>query len=148
MFAIQAREVTQEILDAAPAWTFYGDDWRETNTKDKFRVGRKWNQLGRNVKLSYGQAYPDDTMCYPCVLIKDGWTTRIECPRMPDEAVIEELSAEKVIHRPGLDFLGSWIFYIEAPVFSSKQSVVLFAPTPEHYPRLTCDGVWVWTTRR
>ena len=84
--------------------------------------------------------------CFPVSIAPDGTETRLECPQMPDEPLIEELQDAQVIHRPAPDVLGAWVFC--AAMIDDIRDIAVFAPTPEHYPRMALGGPWVWSTRK
>ena len=157
MFSILVAELTPELLGKAEYWKFFQLDRRQKMMAEALHVSRLdvdtsfrgWNRVLRlQWEADDWLSYDSDVRCFPVSIAPDGTETRLECPQMPDEVKIEELAGANIIHGPGLDVLGAWVFHIEAPIMDPRQSIVIFAPTPEHYPRLALGGSWVWSTRR
>lgn len=89
------------------------------------------------------EVYGQDYRCFPVTLSPDGTEIRLECPRMGDEEEIEGwCDVGGVTNPPTQTNETLWLLLgADSLCFGN-------APTPEHYPRLSLEGVWVWSTRR
>lgn len=151
MFSILVSELTPEILAKAEYWRIFsiapnGYAWADVRNREQLAIGLTDDPTCPLMDTAEHSVYHESSRCFPVTLSPDGTEVRLECPQMPDEVEIEELRDAQVIHRPTLDVLGSWVFC--AAMIDDIRDIAVFAPTPEHYPRRTCDGVWVWSTRR
>ena len=153
MFSIPVSELTPELLAKAEYWRLFAqrDDgrmWADTRHRDSLCVLSEeespYPLLDRHSDFN---AYAGHIRCFPVAFAPDGTETRLEMPQMPDEVEIEGLSGVQTTHRPMIDALDAWVFYV-CLLAENVQDIVVFAPTPEHYPRLALGGPWVWSTRR
>lgn len=145
MFSILVSELTAELLKKAEYWKIVGvsdlgGKWADTRPHYALIAT---GEPDYPLYLSEGSRhYHKNLRCFPVALSPDGTETRLECPRMPDEQVIEEWQG----------FEGKPMYTSAYPkfwtLFGPNLSIDAKLPTPEHSPRRTCDGVWVWSTRR
>lgn len=146
MFSIPVSELTPELLAKADWWAFIGRPVPARNDQPQFKccihlAGIRW------VDGRLAHALPDDTRCFPVTLSPDGTEVRLECPRMPDEVGIHQWGSHAGIVEIDSDSPNSWVLWYASDM-CARQSEAIQAPTPEHYPRLTLEGTWVWSTRR
>lgn len=149
LFSIPIGELTPEMLAKAEWWAFIGRPVPARDEQPQFKccihlAGIRW------VDGRLAHALPDDTRCFPVTLSPDGTEVRLECPRMQDEPLIAEWSdtveTTATLHSmtSTVDDLLRW----RLEVSGIALTYWTLPPTPEHYPRWTLEGTWVWSTRR
>lgn len=156
-FSILVSELTPELLGKAEYWRLYLSDFVNA-AKSTY-----WAEVAHHTELHCapdGGVYigPEDLgdyvagahMCFPVSISTDGTEVRLECPRMPDEPLIAEWSdtTETTATLHGMTSTVDDRLRWRLEVSGIALTYWTLPPTPEHYPRRTCDGVWVWSTRR
>lgn len=144
-FSILVSELTPALLAKAEYWKIVGvsdlgGKWADTRPPYALIAT---GEPDYPLYLSEGSRhYHKNLRCFPVTLSPDGTEARLEMPQMPDEVEIEGIPPEWAIDEPDPDLPNRVYWVLDSAVRWR------IAPTPEHYPRRTCDGVWVWSTRR
>lgn len=159
-FSIPVSELTLDLLSKAEYWRFMQLDAdqhtvAETLHRSRIEVDTSFTGWNRVLRLQWEAddwlSYDSDVRCFPVTLSPDGTETRLECPRMPDDVEIDGPIGDDFDVIKGMDasgiYNGRWDWYWprKGTAFCLHS---LRPPTPEHYPRRTYEGVWVWSTRR
>ena len=152
MISILVSELTPELIEKSEWWAITTPAritppfWKDTRHMEDFGRGSNGSLTTRGGMEVYGQDY----RCFPVTLSPDGTETRLECPRMPDEPLIEEWSdtVETTATLRGMTSTVDDRLRWRLEVSGIPLTYWTLPPTPKHYPRRTCDGVWVWSTRR
>ena len=154
MFSILVSELTPEMLSKAEYWRIFctGRDlyWADTRHRCLFNEQASDDGNTRIMYLASFYAPKHQPRCFPVSISLDGTEVRLECPRLPDEPLIAEWSdtVETTATLHGMTSTVDDRLRWRLEVSGIALTYWTLPPTPEHYPRRTCEGVWVWSTRR
>ena len=156
-FSIPVSELTQEMLAKSEYWKLYGFEpdgsmWANTRPSKKL-VAVPANEEHHGGYLiectgSDDEYYDDRTRCLPITITPDGTEIRLECPRLPDEPLIAEWRHVVKPEECHAYHLEDSPEYWRLQRGSTPLMAWTLAPSPNHHPRLTLEGTWVWSTRR
>lgn len=156
MFSILVSELTPELLAKAEYWRLFAQMadnrmWADTRHRDSLCVvpvveESPYPLIDRHSDFN---AYAGHVRCFPVSLAPEGTETRLEMPRMPDEPLIEEWQGFNGIpNKPAREMLTPVPSVWWCLLLGHRQYREANAPTPNHYPRRTLEGMWVWSTRQ
>ena len=158
VISVRVGELTPEILTKSEHWRFTqkhkysSEHMSETLPVSRIQVDtslKGWNRVFRlQMETEDDWVYYDsDVTCFPVSISSDGIETALSCPKMPEETKIEWQWFGENKHALVQVFehgIGWWVAQASDGGISIKEK----APTPLHYPRLTCDSGYVWSQRK
>ena len=160
MFSILVSELTPQLIAKAEYWRFMqihpssSETMAETLPVSRIQLDTSltgWNRVFRlQMETEEEWVYYDsDVRCLPVTLSPDGTEVRLECPRMPDEPLIEEWQGQNAppqfaMYQRREKGVMWWILEREGKQVAPS----VHGPTNQYCPRRTCEGVWVWSTRK
>lgn len=152
MISIRVDELTTDILAASEYWRIYsrapnGYVWADVRNRNQLSLEVSEDTSCPLMDIAEHSIYHGTSLCFPVSISIDGTETRLQCPKMPEETKIEWQWFGENKHpllrvmKYGIRW---WVVLASDGGISIKQK----APTPLHYPRLTCDSGYVWSQRK